>query len=68
MFRESWQIREGTLDSKWEGTPPCNFVECLARFILWFHIYRHAGLRFHGEFVLVDGDFVGNRHCVIIPA
>mgnify|MGYP007130877162 CR=1 FL=1 len=32
------------------------FVECLACSILCFHVHRHAGLKFHSEFVLVDGD------------
>lgn len=39
------------------GTLRPNFVECLAIFSnLCFHICQHAGLEFHGKFILVDGD------------
>ena len=30
---------------------PCSFLT------LFINIHRHAGLEFHGEFVLEDGDF-----------
>lgn len=34
----------------------CNFVEGLACFMLCFNVHGHAGLEFHDEPVLIDGD------------
>ena len=39
--------------------PKC--IECLIFFGLCINVHRHAGLKFHGEFVLVDSDFF-NQH------
>lgn len=41
---------------------PCSFLT------LFINIHRHAGLEFHGEFVLEDGDFFNQPpdECLVV--
>ena len=52
-----------------QSTLRYNFGRVLCLFSgLFFHIHRHAGLEFHGEFVLEDGDFFNQPpdECLVV--